>query len=643
MPDAAVIDLHCQLKPDQAAMHIAAAVTYPSAKTATTKATFILADQMEAPKVVVLEPKEIAGPADPVKTVTRGHDVTYSIDLAKAVPAGERLKVSFDYSSKEPKGFVYLLSSKECLAGGYNTCWFPSVGNSRHMLGRLEFQSPSGYIVKASGKEVDAGEREGVRTTHFQMEQPIVPTFAAAKFVVTHAAGTVPMTLYLLKERPVAQEYAQGCSRILDVLTKQNGPYPFPDFSIIETPSPESGRDLGFSGASFEGFMFGDSDAIDGGFSIPYYGHEIGHQWWGNLIGNAGPKGAYMLSEALAQYGSLQCVDQMEGPAMAARYRSQGHPGYNDRQCARGAISYGPTGADLAMSALPQGHSPVYHGLANAKGFLVWDSIAREIGRERFHRALRAVTSKYAWGQVTFDQFLDEVRKAAGRNIDSILSQWLDRTGAPVLWSDWKQTGASIHVTVQQTEPAYSLELPVVIEFGDGSRMVKRVDFATKETAFEVSASSLVTRVEVDPNWEVFHSTPDLQAEAIDLTDYTKATFARMRGNEAEAEAACIAGLTRVPAPDKHATSFGLHLVLASVYHRAGKNAEAKEQYEAAIASPTRNAELLPWAYFGLGQALQGIKDEKEAASAFANAEAADSALPFPTGVKQRIATIRKG
>lgn len=622
-------------------MHVTSTVTYEAGPQATNKATFFLADEMDVPKVRILAPEALAGEVVPTSVSKRDHDVTYELQLPKSIEAGQRLKVMFEYSSKVSKGFVYLLSPTECLAGGYNTCWFPSVGQSRRMFGSLEFDSPAGYIVKASGKEQSATETGGRRITKFFLQQPIVPTFAAAAFKVTHVAGAVPMTLYLLRDRPVANDYAEGCSKILGVLTREYGPYPFPDFSIIETPSPESSNELGFSGASFEGFMFADSNSVDSGFNLAYFGHEIGHQWWGNLVQLSGPKGAYMLSEAMAQYGSLQCVSAIGGPELAARYRFHGYPGYSDLQCGYGAILYMGTEADRPLSQLPAGYDVVYHQLANAKGFLTWDTIARQIGRDRFRKALHAVTSKYAWGTVTFDQFLDEVRAAGPSNVDAILSQWLDRKGMPVIGSNWKQIGNNLEVTLQQTSPPYVLRIPVVIESEDGSRAAKLLDLSTESTTYKIGVHGRVAAVQVDPNHEVLHATPELMEESTQLRPSTEAMFARFRGKSDEAEAKLTDGLKNLPKPDSHGVEYVLESALADVYWRAKKYQEARVHYEAAIRCPIRRPNGLPWTYFRLAQVLRQLGDTAASEAALRNTESADAAISGASGVAAKIVQFR--
>lgn len=639
-PALPVLDLTCRLQPEQSKMSISASVTLVPAAQDTQKAIFFLSDRMEAPKVSVVFPERLKAREVSVKEINKNdHDLTYEAQLPGQLNKGEALTLQVEYGNKDSKGFVYLLDPQACFAGGYNTCWFPSVGDSRRMLGKLRFESPAGFIVKASGKEELANESNGLRRSTFQILQPTVPTFASARYKVTKVQGVIPMTVYLLKERPVAQVFADGCSKILGVLTKEFGKYPFSDFSIIETPAVQG---LGFSGASFEGFMFADSHSVDQGFNLAYFGHEMGHQWWGNLIQRRGDKGDYILSEGLAQYGSLRCVTEIDGPAGAAKYRTTGYPSYSPMQSGYGATRYTGTPDDRPISNLPPGYDPVYHQLANSKGFLVWNTIARQMGRDRFARALKAVTSKYAWQAVSFDEALSELKAAGGgAPMDTILDQWFNRTGAPVVWSDWKEQGGAVTINLEQSEPAYLLTLPAVITLADGSSIVKELTTSSTRSTHAFPVRQRVLKVEVDPTFEVFHSTPELQKKAQALRYLTLGDFAAQRGRLEDAIPVWQKGLQELPGLDTFAVKFKLHCAIAYILRNVKRFPEAKTEYEKAFACPIRDGGALPYAYFNYARILNELGDRAGADEYLKVAEAGNAALSERTHLEREIAAFR--
>src|SRR5436190_1145554 len=85
--------------------------------------------------------------------------------------------------------------------------------------GKVVFQTPADFLVKASGREISSTVSGEMRTTEFHIEEPIVPTFASAAFHVVRTAGKVPVTMYFLKPRPDLEGgFSNGCASVLGVL-----------------------------------------------------------------------------------------------------------------------------------------------------------------------------------------------------------------------------------------------------------------------------------------------------------------------------------------------------------------------------------------------------------------------------------------
>src|SRR5262249_20914261 len=133
----------------------------------------------------------------------------------------------------------------------------------------------------------------------FENVSPSFFAFVAGNYTVARREGPIPVSVYLLKSRATADEYVNGCLRSIDVLSDEFGPYPSGEFAICETPAPQSRR-AGFAGASVTGFIMVTAAFLDQRFNLAYYGHEIAHQWWGNLIRASGTRGRMMLDEAMA-------------------------------------------------------------------------------------------------------------------------------------------------------------------------------------------------------------------------------------------------------------------------------------------------------------------------------------------------------
>jgi hypothetical protein len=90
--------------------------------------------------------------------------------------------------------------------------------------------------------------------------------------------------------------------------------------------------------------------------------------------------------------------------------------------------------------------------------------------------------------------------------------------------------------------------------------------------------------------------------------------------------------LGNVPGLDLYGERFLLEYGLARVYADQHKMPEAKVHLDAALASPTRRADTLPWAYYGQALFAKGIKDEGLLRQAVNAAASAEAVAPSPTG-----------
>ncbi|CAN5541975.1 hypothetical protein BH20ACI3_BH20ACI3_33330 [soil metagenome] len=332
-------------------------------------------------------------------------------------------------------------------------------------------------------------------------------------------SGSLPIALYLLRARGNADSYISGCLRVINALTKEFGDYAHSEFAIVEVPS-DQGERAGFAGASLDGFILANTEFLDKDFNTAYFGHEISHQWWGSLIRSKTLEGRWMLSEGMAQYGSLCAVEMLEGEAAAEQYRRTGYPGYITDQNALGYFMLVAKGTDHRLSDLPQ-EGDLSRALSNSKGFIVWDMLSREIGREQFSRSLQTLIREHSYQRVNWSEFLRPIESGAGRNLNWFFEQWFERTGAPDFRLTWKQQGKRLSGVITQTSPYYQAELEIEVKNNQGNRFVRVVRVRGAETPFSVPMGFHVESVILDPHYLVLRWTQEFR-NAVHLAFETK-------------------------------------------------------------------------------------------------------------------------
>lgn len=545
--------------------------------------------------------------------------------LHLAAPARE-VTIRFAYAIRTETTFVYHIGEDAMLAGGPNQAWYPQL--ELKGTAEVQYHYPSRYRM-VTGTRLQDQDSAGTRTTRASYTQPSTFSFVAAPLIARARRGAVPVHAMVTRERAELPAYLDGCARILDVLSREFGAYPYDSFTLVELPDAVT-EAAGFWGASFDGFMIASSSNLDAPFNLAYFGHELGHQWWGNDVTLRGSEGGMLTNEGLAQYGSLRAVEELASPAAAEAYRRRGYPGYNDDQSGLGYLRYAAAGLDVPVAAAVDNNGGLHHQLANSKGLLALDQLSRVVGRDRFRAALHEVTQTYAFRAMAWSDFRAIVERHAARPLAAVFAQWFDRPGAPDLAVEWAP-GATRGVIVQRGEP-YQLDVEIAL-LGAREQRVQTVAIREARTAFALAAPFAIQRVELDPHYKILRWTPELRAEAEAFVDCTRAFARRAEGDADGAAAQFTTALTRVPADDRFGVRFLAELGLGRTLQRRGDLAGAKTHFAAALAAPVRPPDRVARVYLYLTEIAAQERDTAAAQRYGAAAVEAEAASGQGLGI----------
>ena len=427
-----------------------------------------------------------------------------------------------------------------------------------------------------------------------------------AKYIVerrTSSRGVSTVSLSFAS-RPQVGDYLDKCTKVIDVLEEEFGPNPYEGFALVEVPSEQADK-AGFSGASFEGFIFSNADFLDKDFNTAYYGHEISHQWWGVSVGRkSGLRGRLMLDEAMAQYGSLRAVEMIEGARAAQRYRQTGYPGYIVLQNATGYFMVEAGGFDQPLSVLLQGqYSRI---LADGKGFIVYDMLSRTIGREKFSRTLQTIARQYAARSLGWDEFLQAIAKGAGVDLKWFYDQWFERKGAPEWELSWNQTDGTVRGVITQAPPHFRVTVEMLIEGDDYQTSVQSLELRGERTEFAFPIKFRTRTVTVDPHFLVLHRTPAFRALKSAFGAHILARVERDKKQYEAAEKILREALEKESEPDLYGAHFTLRSCFRAIVSRPEKIRRCKNLFGGCFDKP-----LQPGRDFALGVSLFGAGCER--------------------------------
>ena len=525
--------------------------------------------------------------------------VVWTIRPAKPFPAGEPVVLKFSYAGGGDKTAFGFYIGPVCSFGvGILTAWYPVLEDEPvtqlrgfRATGMVQFNVPRGYKTHSTGKLLSPPEDTERGNFRFRIDTPSTLSFSIARYLVTRRDGPIPVSIHLLQPRSNVDEYLKGTSKVLEALVQEFGPYPYPEFAILEVPAEV---DAGFSGANADGFILTIGETFDGSFKTAHYAHEITHSWWGAIVQRKrGPRGYYMLDEAMAQYGSLRAVERIEGPEAAEQYRRTGYPGFSDEYCGFTYLMRAATGFDHTLADLPMDAGFMNARLADSKGMLVWDLLSRTVGRQLFSRILIDITRRYAYQRIGWDEFLEAIEKGSGQNLKWFYEQWFERTGAPDWQLTWKQEGPRVKGVVRQAAPYYRAKVEFQIA-GETQSSVQVLNIEGATTEFNWPVNFKVKNVTLDPHFLVLHWTPEYKAQAAALMPYTKGDLKLWQGQSEEAIKEFKAGFESIRESDEHGLRFLLEYGLARAFTDQQKYDEAKEHIRLALVNPVRPKHMLP-------------------------------------------------
>ncbi len=280
----------------------------------------------------------------------------------------------------------------------------------------------------------------------------------------------------------------------LEVFEEWFGPYPF------------ANEKYGHCETTFGGGMEHQTMTSLGGTSVGLTAHELGHQWYGDMIS---PKTwpHLWLNEGFATYSEILYFE-----ARQATYPGQ----YQGLIASRYNTALNATGTLVLEDTTSV--SNMFNSLrVYAKGGVVLHMLRYVIGDVAFKNTMRAYSADPAvqYGVATTDDFHRVAEQESGMDLDAFFSQWVtEGYGVPAYRSQdsWVPSGGGgydVWVFVEQWQtPPYSnidvFEMPLEIDVvTTGGTQRFRVENNQRHQAFMLHVDNEPTDVVIDPDYKI--------------------------------------------------------------------------------------------------------------------------------------------
>jgi aminopeptidase N len=186
-----------------------------------------------------------------------------------------------------------------------------------------------------------------------------------------------------------------------------------------------------------------DARALLDGDSDGLISHELGHQWWGDLV-TCKDWAHIWLNEGFASYCEVLWDEHRHGADEAA---------YNLWQKRHGAVAGGKSRP--IVDRRYSNPDSMFDARAYPKGAWVLHMLRKQLGDNVFFKGLRLYGTENGHKSVETSDFRKVMERVSGRDLERFFYDWTERPGHPVLnvTSTYLPESKQVKVVVKQTQP----------------------------------------------------------------------------------------------------------------------------------------------------------------------------------------------
>lgn len=368
--------------------------------------------------------------------------------------------------------------------------WYPQPALLFTYRVRLALKGNQKGLV--AGRLVSEEEKEGIYTATFEYTAPADgidlmagPYEVREKFVALPGGARVRLRTYFFPElASLSDAYLDDSARYIERYSRAIGAYPFSEFSVVASPLPSGFGmpTLTYIGAAVLKLPFIRATSL---------GHEVLHNWWGNGVLVDYARGNW--SEGLTTFMADYAYKESESPQAARDMRL----GWLRDLAALPAEAQRPLAS--FRSRAHGADAVVGYGKSAMLFFMLRDAI----GEDAFARGIRRFWEERRFKAASWDDLRAAFEQASGRDLRAFFAQWLQRAGAPAVRIVSAQGEKNLHLSFEQARPAYSLRLPVDVQFDNRSE-TRWVEIDRGKQSVTLQFKDTPQAVRLDPELRVY-------------------------------------------------------------------------------------------------------------------------------------------
>lgn len=405
----------------------------------------------------------------------------------------------------------------------YSYTWWPAKDgdtaqpgdNSDKFTIDFSITAPDNYIVPSNGllQSVDtlSGNRKRYNwSTNYPIPSYLV-SFAATNYNTwtqvynypagdTYPAGSMPVEFYIYpgNDTPSNRTAWERCLLMLAAYRPVYGEYPFRD------------EKYGIYNFSFGGGMEHQTITGQGTFSESVTAHELGHQWWGDMI-TCKTWSDIWLNEGFATFTECIWEERKTGTPNLSAYLSA-MVSRKPSTSPSGSVYVYP--ADITSGGMSRIFSS---DLSYRRGGWVLHMLRHMLGDTAFFKVLADYRTAFEFKAATTDDFAAAASASCGRDLTTFFNQWVYQRGQPSYTFGWQSAAVNgqnyllVRIAQTQTTSGYPnvFVMPVDLRATiSGSPQTLTVWNDGRTEWYVIPVSAPVTALSLDPDQWILRPTP---------------------------------------------------------------------------------------------------------------------------------------
>ncbi len=375
--------------------------------------------------------------------------------------------------------------------------WLPVVDHPSDKA-KVDFIiiAPKHYDVIASGKFVSKIQIHSKNIWNYKTKVPIptkVMVFGASDFSIKNYEiyHNIPISGWIYKNSPLSglDDYLPSVE-VLKYYDSIIGDYSYQKLANIQSKTR-------FGGMENAGNIFYTESSVDGTSSVEYLiAHEVAHQWFGNSVTEKNWEDIW-LSEGFATYLTDLYIEHKYGKIV-----------FEDRMKMerKKIIRYNSFKRNPVVYTEKENLFKLLNRNSYEKGAWVLHMLRNKIGNKNFFDVLRTFYEKYRNKNASTSDFIKLSENISGVNLQEFFSEWLYRSGLPLLDIKTSRTDKNLVIEIEQTNQIYHFSFPVEIK---SEKRVINIDIPVKDkkNIFKIPLKKLSKNYEIilDPKTKILY------------------------------------------------------------------------------------------------------------------------------------------